>query len=56
MGLDINLPKARLLMGVPLLDLKAQWQQVGDDPAEFSVIPGALEVLVGPDYVPEPEG
>ena len=29
---------------------------IGDEPVEFSIMPGALKVLVGPDYVPEPEG
>jgi diacylglycerol kinase family enzyme len=29
---------------------------VGDEPARFSVVPAALKVIVGPDYVPEPDG
>ena len=28
---------------------------IGDEPAEFEVIPHTLKVVVGPDYVPEPE-
>src|SRR5919112_1683608 len=40
----------------PGLEFTADGEVIGDDPAEFSVIPGALEVLVGPDYVPEPGG
>jgi diacylglycerol kinase (ATP) len=40
----------------PGLEFTVDGEVIGDEPAEFSVIPGALEVLVGPDYVPEPEG
>jgi diacylglycerol kinase (ATP) len=40
----------------PGLEFTADGEVIGDDPAEFSVIPGALKVLVGPDYVSEPEG
>ena len=29
---------------------------LGDEPAEFSVIPHALKVIVGPEYVAEPQG
>lgn len=32
----------------------ADGELVGHDPAEFSVIPRALNVIVGPDYTPEP--
>jgi diacylglycerol kinase (ATP) len=28
---------------------------IGDEPAEFVVLPRALKVVVGPGYVPEPE-
>jgi diacylglycerol kinase (ATP) len=28
---------------------------IGDEPAEFEIIPHALKVVVGPDYVPEPK-
>jgi diacylglycerol kinase (ATP) len=40
----------------PGLEFTADGEIIGDEPAEFSVIPGALKVLVGPDYVAEPEG
>jgi diacylglycerol kinase (ATP) len=40
----------------PGLEFTADGEVIGDEPAEFSVIPGALKVLVGPDYVSEPEG
>src|SRR5215204_1375475 len=40
----------------PGLEFTADGEVIGDEPAEFSVIPGVLKVLVGPDYVSEPEG
>ena len=40
----------------PGLDFTVDGEVVGDEPARFSVVPGALKVIVGPDYVPEPEG
>jgi diacylglycerol kinase (ATP) len=40
----------------PGLEFTVDGEVIGDEPAEFSVIPGALKVLVGPEYVPEPEG
>jgi diacylglycerol kinase (ATP) len=38
----------------PGLEFTADGEVIGDEPAEFSVIPQALKVIVGPDYVPEP--
>ena len=38
------------------LEFTVDGEIVGDEPARFSVIPHALKVIVGPDYVPEPEG
>jgi len=40
----------------PGLDFTVDGEVVGDEPARFSVVPGALKVIVGPDYVPEPDG
>ena len=40
----------------PGLEFTVDGEVVGDEPARFSVIPHALKVIVGPDYVPEPEG
>jgi diacylglycerol kinase (ATP) len=37
------------------LDFTADGELIGDEPAEFEVIPHAQKVVVGPDYVPEPE-
>ena len=37
------------------LEFTADGELIGDEPAEFEVIPQALKVVVGPDYVPEPE-
>jgi diacylglycerol kinase (ATP) len=39
----------------PGLEFTADGEVIGDEPAEFSVIPQALKVLVGPEYMPEPE-
>jgi len=38
----------------PGLEFTADGEVIGDEPAEFSVIPHALKVIVGPEYVPEP--
>lgn len=40
----------------PGLDFTVDGEVVGNEPARFSVVPGALKVIVGPDYVPEPDG
>ena len=37
------------------LDFTADGELIGDEPAEFEVIPHTLKVIVGPDYVPEPK-
>jgi diacylglycerol kinase (ATP) len=37
------------------LEFTADGELIGDEPAEFEVIPHTLKVVVGPDYVPEPE-
>ena len=39
----------------PGLEFTADGEVIGDEPAEFSVLPQALKVVVGPGYVPEPE-
>jgi diacylglycerol kinase (ATP) len=37
------------------LEFTADGELIGDEPAEFEVIPHTLKVVVGPNYVPEPE-
>lgn len=37
------------------LEFTVDGEIIGDEPAEFVVIPRALKVIVGPGYVPEPE-
>lgn len=37
------------------LTFTADGEMIGDEPATFTVIPRALNVVVGADYVPEPE-
>jgi diacylglycerol kinase (ATP) len=36
------------------LEFTVDGEIIGDEPAEFVVIPQALKVIVGPGYVPEP--
>ncbi len=38
------------------LDFTADGELIGDEPAEFTVIPRALKVVVGKNYTPEPAG
>ena len=40
----------------PGLEFTADGEVIGNEPAQFSVLPRALKVIVGPDYVPEPPG
>ena len=40
----------------PGLEFSADGEIIGNEPARFSVLPKALKVIVGPDYVPEPAG
>lgn len=40
----------------PGLEFTVDGEVVGDEPARFSVVPRALKVIVGEDYVPEPGG
>ena len=39
----------------PGLEFTVDGEVIGDEPAEFVVIPQALKVVVGPGYVPDPE-
>ena len=40
----------------PGLEFTADGEVLGNEPAQFSVLPQTLKVIVGPDYVPEPAG
>ena len=40
----------------PGLEFTADGEIIGNEPARFSILPRALNVLVGPEYVPEPAG
>ncbi|MGH3107989.1 MAG: diacylglycerol/lipid kinase family protein [Rubrobacter sp.] len=40
----------------PGLEFNADGEIIGNEPARFSILPRALNVLVGPKYVPEPAG
>ncbi len=39
----------------PGLEFTVDGEVIGNEPAEFAVVPRALKVIVGPRYVPEPE-
>lgn len=39
----------------PGIEFTVDGEIIGDDPAEFAVIPRALKVIVGPEYTPEPK-
>jgi diacylglycerol kinase (ATP) len=40
----------------PGLEFTADGEVIGNEPAQFSVLPRTLKVIVGPEYVPEPVG
>jgi diacylglycerol kinase (ATP) len=40
----------------PGLEFTADGEVIGNEPAQFSVHPRSLKVIVGPEYVPEPAG
>ncbi len=39
----------------PGLEFTVDGEVIGNEPVEFAVVPDALKVIVGPEYVPEPE-
>ena len=39
----------------PGLEFTVDGEVIGDEPADFVVIPRTLKVIVGPKYTPEPE-
>ena len=40
----------------PGLEFTVDGEIIGNEPAQFSVLPRVLKVIVGPEYVPEPPG
>ena len=46
----------RIETSPPGLEFTADGEVIGNEPAQFSVLPHALKVIVGPEYVPEPAG
>src|SRR5215213_2002674 len=46
----------RIETQAPGLEFTADGEVIGNEPAQFSVLPRALKVIVGPEYVPEPAG
>jgi diacylglycerol kinase (ATP) len=40
----------------PGLEFTVDGEVIGNEPAQFSVLPRALKIIVGPEYLPEPPG
>ena len=54
--LFVRAKEIRLETQPPGLEFTADVEIIGNEPARFSILPRALNVLVGPKYVPEPAG
>ena len=54
--LFVRAKEIRIETQPPGLEFTADGEVIGNEPAEFSILPKALKVIVGPDYVPEPPG
>ena len=54
--LFVRAKEIRIETQPPGLEFTADGEVIGNEPARFSVLPRALRVVVGPDYVPEPAG
>jgi diacylglycerol kinase (ATP) len=54
--LFVRAKEIRIETQPPGLEFTADGEVIGNEPAEFSILPRALKVIVGPDYVPEPPG
>jgi diacylglycerol kinase (ATP) len=54
--LFVRAKEVRIETQPPGLEFTADGEVIGNEPARFSVLPRALKVIVGPEYVPEPAG
>jgi diacylglycerol kinase (ATP) len=54
--LFVRAKEIRIETQPPGLEFTADGEVIGNEPARFSVLPQALKVIVGPDYVREPAG
>jgi diacylglycerol kinase (ATP) len=54
--LFVRVKELRVETQPPGLEFTADGEVIGNEPAQFSVLPQTLKVIVGPDYVPEPAG
>jgi diacylglycerol kinase (ATP) len=54
--LFVRAKEIRIETQPPGLEFTADGEVIGNEPAEFSILPKALKIIVGPDYVPEPPG
>jgi diacylglycerol kinase (ATP) len=54
--LFVRAKEIRIETQPPGLEFTADGEVIGNEPAQFSVLPQTLKVIVGPEYVPEPTG
>jgi diacylglycerol kinase (ATP) len=54
--LFVRAKEIRIESQPPGLEFTVDGEVIGNEPARFSVLPRALKVIVGPEYVPEPPG
>jgi diacylglycerol kinase (ATP) len=52
--LFVRAKEIRIETRPPGLEFTADGEVIGNEPAQFSVLPQTLKVIVGPEYVPEP--
>jgi diacylglycerol kinase (ATP) len=52
--LFVRAKEIRIETQPPGLEFTADGEVIGNEPAQFSVLPQTLKVIVGPEYVPEP--
>jgi diacylglycerol kinase (ATP) len=54
--LFVRAKEIRVDTQAPGLEFTVDGEVIGNEPAQFSVLPRALKVIVGPEYIPEPPG
>jgi len=54
--LFVRAKEIRIETQPPGLEFTVDGEVIGNEPAQFSILPRAVKVVVGPEYVPEPAG
>jgi len=54
--LFVRAKEIRIESQPPGLEFTVDGEVIGNEPAQFSILPQTLKVIVGPEYVPEPAG